>query len=679
MLANDISHLHVPSSPTLSGDPRSGGTAFVSVSRPDLDADAYRTTIERVTGSGAVRWTAGDRDSAPVLSPDGRSLAFLRVVTDEHGADRPQVAVAPVDGGEARVVTALPLGAGTPVWSPDSTRVAVTARFPEPGRYGSAVTGDEGRRPTPAAEAPRLTTRLDFHVDGAGYLLDKPQQVVVVDVTDRDAEPVRTALTSATCSLGSPVWYPDGSALLVVAPRDLGARETHDDDLYRVDLADGSLTLAIRTEGSVGAVTVGPTGSVFFTGASHADGQLVAEPQGLWRADHGAHPVRLTARETVDVTGAPVVHGEDVLVAVLDRGTVGVRRVRGGADGPVGLDDLEVVLGGHLVVSGFDVAGDVLLATAGTTESPGEVLVVDLVGGTDVEPTDGSGPEPSDGSSAEPTVMTDYAAPLRDTATAPGVRRIEELTGTSPDGTPVHGWVVLPEGDGPHPVLRVVHGGPFGQDTWAFFDEAQVYASAGYAVVIGNPRGSGGYGLDHGRAVIGAMGTVDVDDVLALLDAALERPDLDASRVGIMGGSYGGFMTSWVAAHHGERFVAAWSERAVNAWDSFAGSSDIGWFFADAYVGADPEEQRRRSPLTYAAQVSIPFMVAHSEEDWRCPIEQGHRQFVALKRAGVDASLLVFPGEGHELSRSGRPRHRVQRFEHVLAWWAQHLPVAPVA
>lgn len=347
---------------------------------------------------------------------------------------------------------------------------------------------------------------------------------------------------------------------------------------------------------------------------------------------------------------------------MLDRGTVTVRRVPAGTTAPLQLDELGVVLGGRLVVSGFDVDGDVLVASAATTDSPGEVHVVDLTASGD----------------AAPTVLTDYAAPLRSAASVPGVRRIEELTGTAADGTPVHGWVVLPDGAGPHPVLRVVHGGPFGQDTWAFFDEAQVYASAGYAVVIGNPRGSGGYGLDHGRAVIGAMGTLDVDDVLALLDAALERPDLDGSRVGIMGGSYGGFMTSWVAAHHGDRFVAAWSERAVNAWDSFAGSSDIGWYFADAYVGADPEEQRRRSPLTYAAQVTIPFMVAHSEQDWRCPIEQGQRQFVALRRAGVDASFLVFPGEGHELSRSGTPWHRVQRFEHVLAWWAEHLPVTPV-
>ncbi|SDQ34975.1 Dipeptidyl aminopeptidase/acylaminoacyl peptidase [Curtobacterium sp. UNCCL20] len=679
MLANDIHHLHVPTSPTVTGDPRAGGAAFVAVSRPDLDQDAYRTTIERVTVDGAVRWTSGDRDSSPVLSPDGRSLAFLRSVDDEHGAPHPQLAVAPVDGGEARVVTALPLGAGAPVWSPDSTRVAVTARFPEPGRYGSAVPGSD-RRPAPNAEAPRLITRLDFHVNGTGYLLDKPQQLVVVDVTDRAATPVDAALTSTPCSLSAPAWYPDGAALVVAAPRDLGERETHDEDLYRVDATDGTVELAVRTEGSVSAVTVADDGTVLYVGASHLDGRLVGEPEGLWAAAPDSEPVRLTARETVDVASAPVLHGTDALVAVLDRGTVGVRRVPVAAASPLQLDELPTVLGGHLVVSGFDVDGDVLVATAATTDSPGEVHLVDLTaaaGATGATgATDGTD---TDTDTTAPVVLTDYAAPLRTEASAPGVRRIEELTGTSADGTPVHGWLVLPEGDGPHPVLRVVHGGPFGQDTWAFFDEAQVYASAGYAVVIGNPRGSGGYGLEHGRAVIGAMGTVDVDDVLALLDAALQRPDLDSSRVGIMGGSYGGFMTSWVAAHHGERFVAAWSERAVNAWDSFAGSSDIGWFFADAYVGADPEEQRRRSPLTYADQVTIPFMVAHSEEDWRCPIEQGQRQFVALKRAGVDASFLVFPGEGHELSRSGRPQHRVQRFEHILAWWATHLPVTPVA
>ncbi|GAB3903645.1 hypothetical protein GCM10029964_095910 [Kibdelosporangium lantanae] len=192
-------------------------------------------------------------------------------------------------------------------------------------------------------------------------------------------------------------------------------------------------------------------------------------------------------------------------------------------------------------------------------------------------------------------------------------------------------------------------------------------------MVLPNPRGSTGYGEAHGRAIVHALGTVDVDDVLSLLDAALALPECDPTRVGVMGGSYGGFMTSWLAAHHGSRFRAAWSERSVNAWDSFAGTSDIGWYFTEAYVGADPEEQRKKSPLTYADQIRMPFMVVHSEDDFRCPLEQAQRMFVALRRQGVPAEMLVFPGEGHELTRSGQPRHRRDRFDAVLEWFGRHL------
>ena len=269
----------------------------------------------------------------------------------------------------------------------------------------------------------------------------------------------------------------------------------------------------------------------------------------------------------------------------------------------------------------------------------------------------------------ESVVLTEFSAPLREA----GVRPLIEIKAEAPDGYPTHGWLVLPEGDGPHPVVLSVHGGPFMYYGWGLHDEAQVYADAGYAVVLANPRGSAGYGQAHGRAIVGAMGTVDVDDVLSVLDAVLERPDCDANRVGVMGGSYGGWMTSWLAAHHGERFTAAWSERAVNAWDSFAGSSDIGWFFAEAYCGPDPDALHRSSPLTYADKIDMPFIVVHSEQDWRCPVEQAQRMFVALRRNGVDAEFLLFPGEGHELTRSGQPRHRVQRFDAVLEWWGRHL------
>jgi dipeptidyl aminopeptidase/acylaminoacyl peptidase len=247
------------------------------------------------------------------------------------------------------------------------------------------------------------------------------------------------------------------------------------------------------------------------------------------------------------------------------------------------------------------------------------------------------------------------------------------VTGTAPDGYPVHGWVVSPLGSGPHPVLLMVHGGPFTQYTWSLHDEAQVYAGAGYAVVMGNPRGSSGYGQAHGRYVVGDVGQRSAADLMALLDAALADPALDSSRVGVLGGSHGGFMTTWLAARAGDRFRAAVSERALNAIDSFRGSSDIGFWFARGLYGPDPAGWAAQSPLTYADSISIPMLIIHSEHDWRCPIEQAQRLFVALKLRESPAEMLIFPGEGHELSRSGLPSHRVARFEAILEWFARWL------
>ena len=309
-----------------------------------------------------------------------------------------------------------------------------------------------------------------------------------------------------------------------------------------------------------------------------------------------------------------------------------------------------------------------MAAVVADGRSAGEVVSVDL---TESTWSTSNRPKSTEELVAAETVRTDFGAPLRGAGLLPAI----ELAAESPDGYPVHGWLVVPDGSGPHPVLLVIHGGPHSAFTPAVFDEAQVYAAAGYAVVLGNPRGSAGYGQRHGRAVVGALGSVDADDLLALLDAALARPECDAGRVGVMGGSYGGFMTSWFCSHAPGRFTAAISERALNAWDSFAGSSDIGYYFAQAYVGSDRDVQWRTSPLAYADLIDVPMLIIHSEWDWRCPVEQAQRLFVALKSRGAEVEMLLFPGEGHELSRSGRPRHRVQRFEAILDWWARYLPV----
>lgn len=335
-----------------------------------------------------------------------------------------------------------------------------------------------------------------------------------------------------------------------------------------------------------------------------------------------------------------------------NRGAVEIRALPVSTSGQLRLDELEVVLGGKKVVKSFASNGSEIAAVVADTNSPSELVL--LSGHTE-------------------RICTDYGSAVRDT----GIRPLIELTGTAPDGYPVHGWLLLPEGEGPHPVLLNVHGGPHTQYGWSLFDEAQVYASAGYAVVMGNPRGSSGYGQQHGRAIVQDMGNLDTADVLCLLEVALTRDDCDANRVGVMGGSYGGYMTSHLMAAAGDRFVAGISERALNAWDSFAGSSDIGDAFTVAYVSADREEQWRRSPLAAADQINRPLLIVHSENDWRCPLEQGQRLFTALQRRQAPVEMLLFPGEGHELSRSGRPQHRVQRFEAILQWWSRYLPVHP--
>ncbi|HEC09154.1 MAG TPA: S9 family peptidase, partial [Acidimicrobiales bacterium] len=256
----------------------------------------------------------------------------------------------------------------------------------------------------------------------------------------------------------------------------------------------------------------------------------------------------------------------------------------------------------------------------------------------------------------------------------------EEFTTRSVDGYEVHGWIIRPPSSAavevPGPGLLCIHGGPLGQYGWGFFDEFQMYAAAGQVVVGGNPRGSDGYGSAHAAAIVGDMGNLDWNDVQAEADFLAALPEVDPDRLGVMGGSYGGFMTTW-AVSHSDRFAVAVSERAVNNWETMWSTSDIGSWFGPVYLGADNlsdiEAVRRQSPITHARAITTPTMILHSDEDWRCPPEQAEQLFVLLRRLGVDTRMVRFPGANHDLSRNGRPSQRVERFDLILDWLGQHL------
>ncbi|MFF2841720.1 S9 family peptidase [Paenarthrobacter sp. NPDC057981] len=643
-----------------------GTKAVVSVTRPDFDADSYVGQLWSVPLDNTKyprRITRGFRDTSPAFSPDGLVLAFLR--SDPGG--KPQVFVVESAGGEPQRITNQAAGVESFVWAPDSHRIAFQARVPERGRYGT-IDGVG-----PGAEDPRYIVANQYIMNGVGYTADQRQQLFVVDVPELGGEPAVTPrgrsaheqpvpeglglpasrqLTFGDSDHTSPAFSADGAHLYFVA----ALHEGHDDDLvtsvFRVDAAGGEPVVvepANRTPQTVSAVRASEDGRwLFFIAQDLGDtgrdfvarnSVLHAMPSG------GGEAVALTDVEHLDVSG-PLETSGPASVLVLNTALGSVELLDVTADGTI----TPLVYGARVVIGASVAANGETAVTLSDASTVGDVASLER---------------------GELRLLTDFSGNLRNNST---VIEPKDFEAESSDGHPVHGWLVMPEGPGPHPVLLTIHGGPFSQYTGAFFDEAQVYAAAGYAVVMCNPRGSSGYGQEHGRAIKGQMGTLDMQDVIAFLDAVLSsHASLDPEQVGIMGGSYGGYLTAWIIAHH-HRFTAAIVERGFLDPVSFAGSSDIGWFFGSEYTGPTREQMDAQSPMAVVENVKTPTLVVHSENDLRCPIEQGQRYYAHLKAQGVDTALLVFPGEDHELSRSGTPHHRRQRFEYILKWWAKYLP-----
>ena len=622
--------------------------AFV-VTTLSEERDQYLSNIWMVAVDGGMprRLTSGDkRDGAPRWSPDGTKLAF---VSERPGQKRPQLYVMPTDGGEAVRLTEVAQGVADPAWSPDGRRLAFLSR----------VGGDEAPPDEPAepvSRPARVITTLKYKMNGEGFVYDRRTHLFVVDVDDGAV----SQLTDGDFNHGEPAWSPDGKLLAFTAARHAERGEDDAADVWIMPVTGGEPRRLTDTAGPVGRPSFSP------------DGRTVAYLGHRQRYDAGYNWRLYTIPAD---GGAPT-----CLSDALDRTCRAL-----GSQGPLWSAD-----GGTLMV-GVQTHGDmhVYRFDAAARQAPKAVLdgsrqITDLSATADgsrlaftaMDPTnpaevftcrpDGSGERQ----------LTDLNRDWKAEVALSAPQRIA----CERDGGAVDAWVVKPHGFEPgrrYPLLLNIHGGPhmmYGHD---FFDEFQVYSGAGYAVLYANPRGSQGYGEAFTRAVIGDWGGVDHADVSAALDAALEQCDfIDPQRLGVMGGSYGGYLTTW-AVGHTQRFKAACSERAVNNVHTLFGTSDIGHSFAEAQSGCLPWDNLawylERSPLTYAADITTPLLIVHAENDLRCPIEQAEQLFVALKKQHKEVRFVRFPDEGHEMSRAGKPRHRLERFRLILEWFDAYL------
>jgi len=627
-------------------DPRTSpdgtGVAYV-VWSIEKDSHEYMSSIwvAPVDGSGEPRrFTSGERrDGMPRWSPDGRWLAF----TSNRGKDVKTPAnlyVIPAEGGEALRLTDRKESVEKIAWSPDSTRIAFSSRVRD-----DAYDEEDDRK-----RAPRRLTRLSYKLDSVGWTTDRRTHLFVVDV-DGDDEPRQ--VTDGDCEDGEPCWTPDGKRLIFPALR--GERWDVDlvTRLYEVDAGGGEPTQLTGDDGSFETPVFSPDGSQLAVLHVVEDGTFPHHGQvGVMQPDASGLRLLTTSldRNCTPFPNFrdPLWNGGRIVFSIEDGGNTHVYSVAtDGSSAP------ELLLGGERAITGYDMHGDTIAYVASTHTTLGELFIGDR----------------------QVTNLTGDRA----------FCAAERFTAVSKDGTDVDAWLMRPPDFDPakrYPVLLNVHGGPFTQYGTGFFDEFQVYAGAGYAVLFSNPRGGSGYSEEWGRAICGPIvggpgwGTVDYEDVLGVVDTALQKYDfLDPDRLGMIGGSYGGFMTSWTIGHD-PRFKAAVSERAVNHMVSAAGSSDLFWVFERHFGGPWYEHVDawlERSPATYAKDVQTPVLVLHSENDLRCNVEQGEHFFTMLRLLGKEVEMVRFPAESHELTRSGSPIHRVQRFEIVLDWFGRYL------
>jgi dipeptidyl aminopeptidase/acylaminoacyl peptidase len=667
--AEDLLRLRGVADPQISPD----GKTILFVEKHVGGKNEYETNLWVVAADGTGtkpaaeprQFTSGKRDGHGRWSPDGEKIAFI----SGREKEKPQIYLMALTGGEAAPLTRFPEGSIKAFkWSPHGRMLAVAFRETHPERTSEAK---KDREKTGASTPPYVIDDFYYRYDGDGYFGDQRFQLYAVDAETGEHRLLRT---ERACSFDFD-WSPDSSELAMAVNVN---REPllvwWKDDLLRVDLKTGK-------SHRIADVPVGPKQTVRWS----PDGRFIAFAGREGKESWGVHNVRLflydlKTKQTRDLSG-----GEDYCLAAATLSDSAEPAFGAHFEWSPDSRRIYTNIGWHgqshvasIAVAGgswtFHTKGRSVISLGNLSADASRAALVIADAGTPAEVA--AGAFVGEAGPLTVKVLTRLNKPV-----------IHELEISEPeshwiesaDGTKVQVWVIKPPGFKPgrkYPTVLEIHGGPHAQYGETFFHEFQVLAAAGYMVVYSNPRGSKGYGDAHCAAIKGNWGQADWRDMQAVISFMKGLPFVDTARMGVMGGSYGGYMTNWIIARTGE-FAAAITDRCVSNLVSMVGSSDLPLVPGEYWRGNswdDTEAIWEQSPLKHFGNVKTPTLIIHSEGDLRCNVEQAEQVFAALKLRKVPTRFVRYPSStSHGLSRSGPPDLRIHRLQQILEWWKNYL------
>lgn len=632
-----------------------------TVEQVDFDANKYFTNIHMLdlaTGKSDQFTHGQNGDGRPVWSKDSTRIAFTSSRDKKSG-----VYVMPASGGAEKKVFEAEAMIGDLIWHPDGKHILLCLRYKD-----SHFITDEKKKNEPPVY--RHITRLFYRLDGLGFLPQDPWQIYALNIETG----LLRKLTSGKRDNHSPALSPDGQTVAFVSNRAKDPDiESLRDDIFLIPFKGGKEKLLATPAGPKAGLTFSPNGKVIgYIG--HAN------PNDAWGVTN--HHVWV-----VGVNGAP--KARDLMPKfdrmAYDQSIADMEDVHGGAqlywsgDGKrlyflssdTGATNIYYVplSGGrptrifkgkcHVKSLSMNGSGKIAAFTYADLENPGELMTCVTQYGGEVKAKR----------------HTDLNPQLKTTVRLGHTR---DVMFKSFDGTEVQGFLVTPPGfksTRKYPAILEIHGGPRTQYAYTFFHEMQLLAASGYVVFYTNPRGGSGRGETWADAIAGGWGDLDYKDCMAAADYLEKLKFVDKKRIGVTGGSYGGWMTNWIIGHT-HRFKAAVTQRSVTDLISMTGSSDIGYALNREFSGypwTNFENYRNCSPMYYLEKVKTPVLILHNEKDLRCHIEQAEQMFVKLKVLGKTVEFVRFPDEPHGLSRHGRPDRRKARLEWILKWFNRYL------